>query len=36
MQQSDFLTAAAQIAVGMAGFTGVASALSSGPANVPP
>jgi hypothetical protein len=35
MEQADFLTAAAQIAVGLAGFTGVASALSSRPAEVP-
>ena len=36
MEQSDFLTSAAQIAVGLAGFTGVASAFSNGPADVPP
>ncbi len=34
-EQSDFLVAAAQIAVGMAGFTGVASVFSSRPAEVP-
>jgi hypothetical protein len=34
VEQSDFLTTAAQIAVGLAGFTGVASAFSGRPTDV--